>query len=192
MLFVRFLLLLVLLLPLLLRSKPTNKPITKPAESPRTAAFDPVFPERYTGTIKCGATARHPRGSQMSQSSHVDRRGFLKTAGGVSAGLSLAASAFGAKSKMNPTRVLGANDKINVGVIGTGGRGHYVADVFAKIGAAKNSCQVLAVCDVWQKRVNKNKEHFKADGYLDYREVINRSEIDAVLIATPDHWHAKI
>ncbi|MBM3797563.1 MAG: Gfo/Idh/MocA family oxidoreductase [Acidobacteria bacterium] len=94
-------------------------------------------------------------------------------------------------------RVLGANDRISVGVIGTGGRGSYVAREFMNVGKGEANAQIVAVCDVYQKRVNRNKEFFtkeygKCDGYLDYREILNRSDIDAVIVATPDHWHAPI
>jgi len=116
-----------------------------------------------------------------------------------SAGLATATSAFAARpsSKAASGRVLGANDRINIGVIGCGGRGSYVAREFAKAGKNGGNCQVVAVCDVYQKRVNANKEHFakeygQCDGYLDYREIINRPDIDGVLVATPDHWHAPI
>src|ERR1051326_5490314 len=82
-------------------------------------------------------------------------------------------------------RVLGANDRINVGVIGVGGRGHYVGSEFAKIGKDKNLCQVIAVADPYQKRVDRAKKDIgAADGYLDYREIINRKDIDAVIVAT--------
>lgn len=125
-------------------------------------------------------------------SDSVNRRNFLITASTVGAGLSLASSAFAARPKMNPSRVIGANDRINVGLIGAGGRGSYVSNVFAKHGQQNNSCQIVAVCDVYQKRVTKNKEAYKCDGTLDYREILNRSDVDAVIVATPDHWHAPI
>ena len=70
-------------------------------------------------------------------------------------------------------------DRINVGLIGAGGRGTYVAREFATIGAKDNSCQIVAVCDVYQKRVTQNKERHKCDGYLDYREVLARPDVDA-------------
>jgi predicted dehydrogenase len=94
-------------------------------------------------------------------------------------------------------RVIGANDRINIGVIGTGGRGTHVGREFAKAGQGEGNCQVAAVCDVYRKRVNKNVEYHsqngnKCDGYLDYREILGRADIDAVLVATPDHWHATI
>ncbi|MBX5495911.1 MAG: Gfo/Idh/MocA family oxidoreductase [Bryobacteraceae bacterium] len=129
----------------------------------------------------------------MSDSNSTNRRDFLKSAGAVGATLGLAQSALGARpSKLNPGRVIGANDRINVAVIGAGGRGYYVAGRFAKIGAENNSCQIVAACDVYQKRVTKAKETFKCFGTLDYREVLERSDVDAVIVATPDHWHAKI
>ena len=53
----------------------------------------------------------------------------------------------------------------------------------------KTPAQVVAVCDVYAKRLRLAKEFAKCDGYLDYREIIDRKDIDAVIIATPDHWH---
>lgn len=122
----------------------------------------------------------------------VNRRDFMRTATAAGAGLGMAGRALAARSKAAPGRVIGANDRINVGVIGVGGRGTYVGRMFAKVGQEMNPCQIVAVCDVYQKRVDINKEMHKCDGYLDYREVINRPDIDAVIIATPDHWHAKM
>jgi len=89
-------------------------------------------------------------------------------------------------------RVRGANDRINLALIGAGSRGTWITKKFAKIGAEENLAQVVAVCDVYQKRVNENKALHNCDGYLDWREVIHRSDVDAVIIATPDHWHATI
>src|SRR6266852_1196019 len=122
----------------------------------------------------------------------VDRRDFLKTASGVGLSLGLANSAFAARGAKMSNRVIGANDRINVGVIGTGGRGSYVAGQFHNVGQKGNSCEIVAVCDVYEKRKRVNAEHFKCDGFLDYREVIARPDVDAVIVATPDHWHAKI
>ncbi len=128
-----------------------------------------------------------------SSKESIKRREFLKGATTVGAALGLTGTALGARNnKINPGRVLGANDRINVGVLGAGGRGAYVGRVFAKIGQDTGACQVTAVCDVWQKRVTQNKQAFNCEGYMDYREVINRSDIDAVVVATPDHWHAKM
>jgi predicted dehydrogenase len=117
-----------------------------------------------------------------------NRREFLATAGA----LGVTAKSFAAAKPAASGRVLGANDRINVGVIGTGGRGFYVAREFSKVGEGKGNARIAMVCDVYQKRVNKGKEAYKCDGTLDYREVLSKSDIDAVIVATPDHWHAPI
>jgi predicted dehydrogenase len=119
-------------------------------------------------------------------SNDFNRRVFLGAAG-AGIGMSVARAAGPA-----PGRVIGANDRINVGVIGVGGRGGYLAAEFAGIGERTGGCRVAAVCDVWEKRKREHAERHKCDGYLDWREIINRSDIDAVVIATPDHWHAPI
>jgi predicted dehydrogenase len=119
--------------------------------------------------------------------SESNRRHFLISA----TALGVASQAF-SRTRPAQGRVIGANDRINLGVIGMGGRGSYLARVFSKIGAQNNSCQIVAVCDVYQKRLNAAKEAHECDGYLDYREVLNRKDVDAVIIATPDHWHARM
>ena len=128
-----------------------------------------------------------------SHCDEVNRRDFIRTTAGITAAIGAASSAFARPAaKMNAARVLGANDRINIGVIGVGGRGTYVAREFAKAGQGDSNAQILAVCDVYQKRLTKNKEFHKCDGYLDYRELLARGDIDAVVVATPDHWHATI
>jgi predicted dehydrogenase len=128
-----------------------------------------------------------------SEKTSLDRRDFLRSVGATTAALGAAKSAFAARSGSKTSgRVLGANDRINVGVIGCGGRGEYVADEFAKVGAKDNSCQIVAVCDVYEKRKRKAAEQYKVKGYLDYRELLRQGDIDAVIIATPDHWHARM
>ena len=133
----------------------------------------------------------------MSNDRSYDRRDFIRNASAVGAALTTAGSALAKStskgSAHSDSRVLGANDRINIGVIGVGGRGSGDAAAFARVGAEDNSCQVVAIADCYQKRVTANKEKLKInDGYIDYREIINRKDIDAVVIATPDHWHARI
>src|ERR1700726_893578 len=116
--------------------------------------------------------------------SESNRRDFIRTATGAGLALGAAGSALAA-----PGGKAGQNGR----VIGVGGRGAYVAREFQAYGDKNNNaCQIVAVCDVYEKRKRLAAEHFKAKGYLDYREVLNRSDIDAVIVATPDHWHAKI
>jgi predicted dehydrogenase len=122
----------------------------------------------------------------------INRRQFVQHATQVGAALGMAGKAFGARPGKSSGRVIGANDRINIGAIGVGGRGSYLAREFADIGERNNGCQIVAVCDVYRKRARENAEKRKCQSTLDYREIINRPDIDAVLIATPDHWHAKI
>jgi predicted dehydrogenase len=133
-----------------------------------------------------------------SDDNSLDRRDFLRKASAVSVALGSAGAAMASpkasksSSARSSGRVLGANDRIAIGVIGVGGRGSSDANSFAAVGAKNNSCQIVAVADTYQKRVTANKERHKCDGYLDYREILNRKDIDAVVVATPDHWHANV
>jgi len=124
----------------------------------------------------------------MSEGNAANRRDFLKTAG---LSLSLASAAFARGSKSSG-RVIGANDRIQIAAIGVGGRGTYVSEKFAQYGQKTNACQIVGVCDVYEKRKRMNAEKHNCKGYLDYREVLARPDVDAVIVATPDHWHAKI
>ncbi len=122
----------------------------------------------------------------------MDRRDFLVSAAGAGAALGMGKQLMGAAGKSSG-RVVGANDTINIGIVGQGGRGVYLARQFTKYAADNNgACKIVAVCDVYEKRKKKAAELNKCDGYLDYRELIARKDVDAVVVATPDHWHAKI
>lgn len=108
----------------------------------------------------------------------MGRRHFLK------------AAASAAALSAVPSRVLGANDRVRLGVIGSGNRaredmGHFLKDP---------SVEVVAICDVWDEHLAKTQEKLpaKAAEFVDYRALLDRKDVDAVLIATPDHWHAPI
>ena len=125
----------------------------------------------------------------------VNRRDFLAKTAAVAGAFGAARELFAkpAKSAAAATgRVVGANDRINVGIIGVGGRGSELARQYFSIGESTNKCKIVAVADVYEKRKRIAAEKYKCDGYLDYREIINRSDVDAVVVATPDHWHATI
>lgn len=130
----------------------------------------------------------------MSNNNSLDRRGFLKSVSATGLTLGAANSAFAAKSsgKSSGGRVIGANDRINIGLIGCGGRGASDAADFDRFGKANNACQIVAVCDVYEKRKRIQAERYKVKGYLDYRELLNQPDVDAVIVATPDHWHGKM
>jgi predicted dehydrogenase len=89
--------------------------------------------------------------------------------------------------------VIGANDRIRMAIIGAGGRGNQVLTSFAQ---APNNV-FIAVAEVFQERLDSTVKRLstdgqKVDGYEDYRRVLDRQDIDGVLIATPDHWHPKM
>jgi predicted dehydrogenase len=115
----------------------------------------------------------------------VPRRTFLKTAG----------AAIGA-AHVIPSGVLaapgrpGANDRLTVAHIGVGGMGGYhLRDMKGRM--TRGEVNIAAVCDVDEKRLQNASKVAgpQADVYRDYRYVIERPDVDAVVIATPDHWH---
>jgi predicted dehydrogenase len=86
------------------------------------------------------------------------------------------------------SRVLGANDKVQLGVIGCGGRGSHVMGIFQK----NQGVAVAAVCDVYGARIDAALQNAPgARGFRDHRKLLELKEVDAVYIATPDHWHAQ-
>lgn len=87
-------------------------------------------------------------------------------------------------------RVLGANDRIRLACLGTGGRGRYLMNLANRIGG----CEFLAVCDVYEPHRAKARQELApaAREYVDYREVLDLKDIDAVFVGSPDHWHARM
>ncbi|MDE3180779.1 MAG: Gfo/Idh/MocA family oxidoreductase [Acidobacteriota bacterium] len=115
--------------------------------------------------------------------SHVSRRDFLKNTAVAGAGL----AAFGG---LAPARVLGANDRVRMALIGCGERGSYDMSLFMK----NPGVEFVALCDVYEPR-RLRQQHVAGPGaqaYLDYHEVLDRKDIDAVLIGVPDHWHKQV
>ena len=125
----------------------------------------------------------------MSTNDSLDRRGFLKSVSATGLTLTAATSAIAAKtaSKMSGGRVIGANDRINVGVIGCGGRGSYVADAFAEFGEEhNNACQIVAVCDVYEKRKRRSgREAQRAKATWTTANCSTQPDIDAVSSPRP-------
>lgn len=109
------------------------------------------------------------------------RRNFIKTLTAGTAGLTLglSASSYG--------NILGANDRVRVGMIGIGRQGRGL------MGQVTNQAdaEVVALSDVYKPNLEyASAEVPGADTYNDFRKVLDRNDIDAVIIATPDHWHA--
>jgi predicted dehydrogenase len=95
-----------------------------------------------------------------------------------------------ASTAASAARVLGVSDRIRIGVIGTGGRGQYLIKELSKIGGV----DWVAVCDVYDVRRGQAAKiaATPVEQYVDYRQVLQRKDVDAVIVATPDHWHATI
>lgn len=88
-------------------------------------------------------------------------------------------------------RILGANNRIRLGLVGCGGRGRGVLQTFVKT----DQVEVPAVVDVWPERTAEAKQQSapNAKEFTDYRKMLDTvKDLDAVQIATPDHWHAQI
>lgn len=87
------------------------------------------------------------------------------------------------------SRVYGANDRVNLGLIGAGERGRHVMSMFQ----ATDQVNVSAVCDVYADMIDKAKQKApSAQTFTDHRKLLESKNLDAVLIGTPDHWHASI
>lgn len=130
----------------------------------------------------------------------ASRRRFL--ASGIPAAAANAAAAKATGKSMRPSvtarsasRVLGANDRINIGSIGVGGMGTGHLRDFVRQSAEQKDIQVVAVCDVYKARRERARKIAgleEKDVFLDYRELLARGDVDAAVIATPDHWHGQM
>ena len=120
----------------------------------------------------------------MKNNSSFTRRKFVKTTSVAAIGTPLILKS----SLIKGAGISAASDKINLGIIGCGGLGK--ANLFAA--AEHPDVVVTAACDVWKERLDPVVEKYKATctGYTDYRELLQHKGLDAVIIATPAHWHA--
>src|SRR3954447_24669930 len=86
-------------------------------------------------------------------------------------------------------RVNGANDRVRAGIIGAGGRGRYLIGQFKELGV-----NVATVCDVYQPNLDAGIKEAStgARPLSDYRRLLDDKSLDAVIVATPDHWHARM
>ncbi|HEY7159359.1 MAG TPA: Gfo/Idh/MocA family oxidoreductase [Gemmataceae bacterium] len=131
---------------------------------------------------------------------NVNRRHFLKTSVIGASALSLTAA--------SARRVYGANERIGLAFLGVGGRCQIHLDLINQLKKEEQGVEPIAVCDVWDgnKKLNKSggrglypsaekcglKVEDKVHVTKDYRRLLDLKEVDAVCIATPDHWHAKM
>ena len=124
------------------------------------------------------------------------RRDFIKkavrTAGAISFPVLVPSSVLALNPLPSP------NDRINLAVIGLGGKGFRgIMGSLLRSFIGYQTCRVIAVCDVYRPLVDQAKIFVDTsygdtvcEGYTDFREILYRPDVDAVVIATPDHWHA--
>lgn len=128
----------------------------------------------------------------------ASRRSFVKKLTMGSAAMSSAplvlAAAYDEKlwleKRWYPKETFSVNDQINLGLIGSGIQGIYDTSTALKVPGVK----LVAVCDLYTGRLDRAKELWGDDIFVtrDYRELLARKDVDAVIVATPDHWHKKI
>jgi predicted dehydrogenase len=126
------------------------------------------------------------------------RRTFIKktatAAAAVSATNLFKTPVYGQNQAPSPGRVIGANDRISVAYVGVGGQG--MAHVRSqKDNASDFNISQAAVCDLFQKRLQSAKTTLglnDADAYTDHRKLLERKDIDAVIVSTIDIWHADV
>lgn len=111
----------------------------------------------------------------------INRRVFTQSTAAVGAAAMNRAAA-------QAQNVAGANERIHVGMIGVGNRGGQLLKAFLQ----QSDVQVVAICDIYQPHLEKTAAHLedRAEKFSDFRKLIDHPGLDAVVIATPDHWHA--
>ncbi len=127
-------------------------------------------------------------------SKHASRREFLRLAAttpvALAAGPALASSRTFDLSRPAGSPKISPNDRIRVATIGMGGMGFGDTRTALKV----EGVEFVAAADAYDGRLLRAKESFGNDVFTtrDYREILSRSDVDAVIIATPDHWHQRI
>jgi predicted dehydrogenase len=113
-----------------------------------------------------------------------ERRSFIRTASVAGSASLLTAASY--------NRVLGANDRIQMAIIGAGGRGQSVMNSFLKVGGSQ--VEFIQVSDVYEPRQTEALKLCRegAKATYEYRDILNNKEVIAILNATPDHWHAQV
>jgi predicted dehydrogenase len=132
--------------------------------------------------------------SKRNDQDGITRRDFTNRVGTAAAGIAIGGSLFGTRTAFASGRILGANDRVAVAVIGIRGQGNGLKRGFANL----PNVDVKTLCDVdanlADSRINdpnlKDNTNFRPNFVQDMRRVFDDRDIDAVVIATPNHWHA--
>jgi predicted dehydrogenase len=161
----------------------------------------------YVGTVSFPPSGQEiGRRRDMSRDFRkIGRRDFLRKAGENSTivGMTVLAAGCITAAKKKPPKVTEPTEptagklvppgkKIGTGFIGVGGQGTYHLKEMVKRAKEEGSVEVKAVCDIYEPRKARAKAISNADVYHNYRDLLAREDIDAVVIASPDHWHAQM
>ncbi|HET9179732.1 MAG TPA: Gfo/Idh/MocA family oxidoreductase [Terriglobia bacterium] len=125
---------------------------------------------------------------EESNKPEVSRRDFLKTGAGASAGLAALSSV---SFFTRPEKIFGANDRVRVAICGVHGRGFDHVENYAKI----RNAEIAAICDIDENVAGQRVGEMEKKGiprpkiYYDVRKLLEDKSIDAISIATPNHWH---
>jgi len=133
----------------------------------------------------------------MKSSSESSRRGFIKKLATSTAAVAVGSNVLASTTEINKTLItipnrqtISANDNINIALIGAGGMG--TGDTITALMVP--GVKLVAVCDLYNGRLEDAKKRWGQDIFTtrSYKEILSRPDIDAVIVATPDHWHQQI
>jgi predicted dehydrogenase len=132
----------------------------------------------------------------MKEKSEPSRRSFVKKLTAVTAAMAMGPNLFAEEKQVKLFEYLkrhspiSANNQVNIALIGAGGQGSSDTNVALTVPGVK----LVAVCDLYDGRLNDAKKRWGADIFTTkvYKEILNRKDIDAVIVGTPDHWHQTI
>ena len=131
----------------------------------------------------------------MKNDSGSSRRKFIKTLASSTAAVAIGTNVFATEDKVAQFKIfkrqsLSANDNINIALIGAGIMGGQDTLTALSVPGIK----LVAVCDLYDGRLKEAKTKWGAELFTSrsYKEILNRKDVDAVIVATPDHWHQQI
>ena len=132
----------------------------------------------------------------MDEKQQPSRRSFLKKLGTTTAAVAIGTELFAAAKTTAPfeylkrSSAISANEQVNIALIGAGGQGTSDTETALLVPGVK----LVAVCDLYDGRLADSKKRWGNDIYTTkiYKEILNRKDVDAVIIGTPDFWHQQI